>query len=181
MTDRPIVIGNTRDKISEFFHHYEVVKSIEAERNELDNYVYDPELLLNAQALGKNVLDKVRDHFYPIVKRGFTPNSWYRGEALEHYICRKDFTNWCAKQGVNPQAPDAWFSYFQRKQHPKCCAADIEISGVSNVDLFEWIKKNLEYDQLILEFVNPKIPNSGWVHVSWNRFGNNRKQAFAIK
>ena len=33
--------------------------------------------------------------------------------------------------------------------------------------LIDWIKDNLEPDQLILEFYTPGEPNSGWIHCSW--------------
>ena len=36
--------------------------------------------------------------------------------------------------------------------------------GVDNAELFDWIKDNLEPDQLILEFYTPGEPNSGWIH-----------------
>lgn len=177
---RKVIIGNTRDNISPNFRHYEVVKSYDAERNGIDNFVYDPEILLNAKATAENLLEPIREYGHKIVKRGFTPNSWYRCEALERYLCRTDFQKWCKKNAINPEAPDAWFSYFIRKQHPKGASVDVEISGIPNVDLFNWIKKNLKYDQLIMEFVKPGVPDSGWIHVSYDRFGNNRQQAFAI-
>ena len=52
-------------------------------------------------------------------------------------------------------------------QHAKAEAADFECIGVDNVELFDWIKNNLEPDQLILEFYTPGEPNSGWIHCSW--------------
>jgi len=33
----------------------------------------------------------------------------------------------------------------------------------------EWIVKNLDFDQLILEFYTSDDPSSGWVHVSYSR------------
>jgi zinc D-Ala-D-Ala carboxypeptidase len=56
-------------------------------------------------------------------------------------------------------------------QHPTTAqgfAADIEIPGIANADLAEWIKENCEFRQLILEFYTPGIPDSGWVHVSYD-------------
>jgi hypothetical protein len=47
-------------------------------------------------------------------------------------------------------------------------AADFEIYGTPNSELFNWIKKNLMYDQMILEFWNKDEPNSGWIHISYN-------------
>jgi uncharacterized protein YcbK (DUF882 family) len=48
------------------------------------------------------------------------------------------------------------------------CAADIEIAGVPNAELAQWIADHLNYTQVILEFYTPGIPDSGWVHVSYN-------------
>ena len=63
-----------------------------------------------------------------------------------------------------------------RSQHIKGEAADFEIPGVSNLEVFKWCVDNLDYDQIILEFYNKEDPNSGWVHLSSVR-GNNRKKA----
>ena len=52
-------------------------------------------------------------------------------------------------------------------QHAKAEAADFECLGVDNAELADWIHKNLNYDQLILEFYTPGEPNSGWIHCSW--------------
>ena len=46
----------------------------------------------------------------------------------------------------------------------------------SNLDMFHWIKDNLEFDQLIWEFGSePK-----WLHVSFNK-DNNRQQVLVTK
>ena len=49
----------------------------------------------------------------------------------------------------------------------KAEAADFEVIGTSNAELADWIYKNLQPDQLILEFFTPGEPNSGWIHCSW--------------
>jgi hypothetical protein len=165
----------TSDRISKYFTHREVIKSVEAERIGIDNQVYEQEIVDNAKELGDKVLDKVRERF-----GSFTPNSWYRCESLERNTCDRAFKNWCKDRGFDHNAPDAWNAYFVRKQHPRGASADIEVVGVSNVDLYHWIKENLVFDQLILEYVNPRVPGSGWVHVSYDRYGNNRQQAFSI-
>jgi len=54
-------------------------------------------------------------------------------------------------------------------------AADIEIPGVANADLAQWIVSNLDFTQVILEFYTPGVPDSGWVHVSYVE-GNLKKQ-----
>ena len=47
---------------------------------------------------------------------------------------------------------------------------------IDNKELAKYIKNNLIYDQLILEFYNPDDPSSGWVHCSYNK-EENRKQS----
>ena len=55
-------------------------------------------------------------------------------------------------------------------------AADFEMFGVDNKELAKYIKNNLVFDQLILEFYNPDDPSSGWVHCSYSK-EENRKQS----
>jgi hypothetical protein len=56
-------------------------------------------------------------------------------------------------------------------------AMDItSMGGKSNLEMFHWIKDNLEFDQLIWEFGSePK-----WLHVSFNK-DKNRKQVLVTK
>ena len=60
-------------------------------------------------------------------------------------------------------------------QHSKGEAADLEIIGVANDRVAKWIRDNLPFDQVILEFYKAGDPNSGWVHVSYGP--RNRRQA----
>ena len=61
-------------------------------------------------------------------------------------------------------------------QHAKGQAADFEMIGLDNKSLAKYIKNNLVFDQLILEFYTPNDPSSGWVHCSYNK-DENRKEA----
>ena len=61
-------------------------------------------------------------------------------------------------------------------QHCKGMASDIEIFGIPNIQVAYWIQSNCDFDQLILEFYSPDDPAAGWVHVSYNEKGSNRKQ-----
>jgi zinc D-Ala-D-Ala carboxypeptidase len=61
-------------------------------------------------------------------------------------------------------------------QHAKGEAADFEMFGIDNKELAKYIKNNLVFDQLILEFYNPDDPSSGWVHCSYSK-EENRKQS----
>ena len=55
-------------------------------------------------------------------------------------------------------------------------AADFEIPGVDNRELAIWIKSELEFDQLILEFYRDNEPSSGWIHCSYST-DRNRNQS----
>lgn len=60
--------------------------------------------------------------------------------------------------------------------HCKGMAADIECDAVSNLELAEWVRENLAYKQLILEF-----PPDGWVHVSFDPMNNKREVLTAFR
>lgn len=132
------------DQISANFKLYELTKSETAERNLITNDFTENTHLQSAVYLCRNVLQVVRDEFGK-----FSPNSVYRSQELERALKRK---------------PDGWLS---RSQHTRGQACDIEIPGLSTMELSEWVKQSLTFDQLICECYNPaKGPNSGWVHVS---------------
>jgi zinc D-Ala-D-Ala carboxypeptidase len=133
-------------KLSENFTMAEFIKSDTAKREGIDN-TPEGEHLENAKALFENVVQKVRDHFGPTVL-----NSGYRCPELNQAV-RGSKTS----------------------QHCKGEAADIEVRGVANGDLAQWIVDNLDFDQVILEFYTPGEPSSGWVHVSYKADGTNRK------
>ena len=140
-------------KLSENFSLQELLKSQTALRKGIDNKPTDPSVVTNLQVLCEKVLQPVRDHFgKPVVI-----NSGYRSPKLNKAI-----------GGSN------------KSQHTKGEAADIEIPGLSNKELAEYIEDNLPFDQLILEFYNGVDPNSGWVHVSYVGDADNRKQTLTI-
>jgi hypothetical protein len=126
----------------------EFTKSQTAERKGIDN-TPEGDHLEAAKALFENVVQKVRDHFGPTVL-----NSGYRSPELNEAV-----------------------GGSSRSQHCKGEAADIEVPGVPNAEVAEWIRDTLEFDQLILEFYTPGIPDSGWVHVSYKADGSNRKES----
>lgn len=57
--------------------------------------------------------------------------------------------------------------------------ADI-LGGMTNKDIFNYIKDNLEFDQLIAEDVK-EDGTIGWVHVSYTKRYPNRKQILIMK
>jgi len=127
-------------KLSANFQLSELVKSQIAERKGIPNNP-SPAHIDNLKALCVNVLQPIRSHFEAPVMI----SSGYRSPEL------------CIAIGSKITS-----------QHATGNAADLEIPGVDNKVLATWIKENLEYDQLILEFYRDGEPDSGWVHVSWN-------------
>ena len=140
-------------KLSKNFSLKEMTKSQTALRRGIDNEPGDEEEA-NLQQLCEQVLQKVRDHFGKPVN----VNSGYRSPELNKAIGGSTTSDHC-----------------------KGMAADIEIPGVSNYELADWIKENCEFRQLILEFYTPGVPDSGWVHVSYNYEENEKKVMTALK
>lgn len=69
-----------------------------------------------------------------------------------------------------------------KSQHCIGEACDFEINGVANKDVADWMSENLLFDQIILEFYNPKEGvNSGWIHASLTRHRANRGQKLIAK
>lgn len=170
-----MITYNPTERLTKHFTHSEVARSYTASRHGIDN-TPTPIVLKNAQSLAINILEPIRIHFgIP-----FSPSSWYRSEALEKHICWDAFLKWCPRNGFPGPTDDAWAEYFSRKSHPNGEAADIEIPGISNDYLFDWVKDNLQFDQLIREFPKAGDPMSGWVHISWSDT-HNRNQSFTIR
>jgi hypothetical protein len=134
-------------QLSKSFTLNELTKSQEATRLGIDN-TPNEEHILNLKLLCENVLQPIRDYYGMPV----SVSSGYRSAKL------------CEAIGSS-----------SKSQHTKGQAADFEIFGIANKDLADFIIKNLNYDQCILEFWNENEPNSGWVHCSFNSLGG-RKQ-----
>lgn len=154
------------------FKQHEIMDSDTARREDIDN-TPSLEILNNAVGVALHCMQPIRNKFGPV-----TVNSWYRCEELERIQTKKGFADWCIKRGLK-QDEAAWALYFPNKQHPKGNAVDFEIIGISNDEVFEWCKANLQFDQLIREYAKPGIPDSGWVHISWVPEGN-RNQVLHI-
>jgi zinc D-Ala-D-Ala carboxypeptidase len=137
-------------KLSANFQLSELVKSQVAERKGIANNP-SPAHIDNLKSLCLNVLQPIRSHFEePVII-----SSGYRSGEV------------CIAIGSKPTS-----------QHAEGKAADIEIVNVDNKELAMWIKDNLEFDQLILEFYKDGEPDSGWVHVSYS--GEENRNQFLI-
>jgi hypothetical protein len=139
-------------KLSEHLDLSEVTRSNEAKRKGISN-MPTPEHIENFKKLAENIFEPIRKHFgVPILI-----SSGYRSKELNKAI-----------------------GGATTSQHLLGQAIDIDMdgssSGVTNKMVFDYIKANLNFDQLINEF------DYSWVHVSYNPTGKQRKQILdAIK
>jgi len=155
------------------FKWYEVWQSETASRMGIENTTKEEDVLENIQATCLHVVQPIRNEVGRL-----TPQSWYRSEPLEKQLTVDSYDAWCRRKG-KMLGGDSWREYFKKKSHPKGSAVDIECAAMTNDELFNWILKNLKFDQLIREFPKKGIPYSGWVHVSWAG-KENRNQAFEL-
>jgi len=135
-------------QLSKHFKLVEFTKSMTATRKGISNEPGSGDIK-NLGDLCYEILEPVRAHF----DKAIMVTSGYRSEALCEAIGSK-----------------------KTSQHAKGQAVDFEIAGVPNIKIAYWLQNNVDFDQLILEFYNPDDPSGGWVHVSYNESGSNRKQ-----
>jgi zinc D-Ala-D-Ala carboxypeptidase len=98
-----------------------------------------------------------------VAEKCFEPlRMWYGKPIKINSFFRSDLLNRAIKGSLT-------------SQHKKGEAIDLDAgSKEENKKLFEWIKNNLDFDQLINEY------NYSWVHVSYSKI-KNRKQILIIK
>ena len=134
--------------ISKYITYLEATTSQTATRKGIVNIPGDKELI-NMQLVGIRVFDVIRKHF----KTPLRVSSFYRSLLLNNSI-----------------------GGSKTSQHVKGQAIDIQGTGkVTNKMIFDYIKENLDFDQLINEY------NYSWVHVSYVSKEKNRKQILNIK
>jgi zinc D-Ala-D-Ala carboxypeptidase len=137
-------------KLSAHFALSEFTRSESAKREGLDN-TPTAEHLENLKTLCEKVLEPIRERYGSI-----NISSGYRGKMLNHFIGGSVSSDHCVGRAADIDMDDSG-------------------TGVTNKEIFEYIKNNLEFDQLINEF------NYSWVHVGY-RQGANRKQVLnAVK
>jgi len=132
----------------------EVTKSNTAIRKGINNEP-NAEQLENLKVLATEVFQKIRDHFGVPIK----VTSGFRSEALNKAV-----------------------KGSKTSDHMKGCAIDIDMDGtpdITNAQVFNFIKDNLTFRQLIWEFGNDTNPD--WVHVSYVAGGNKKEVLRASK
>jgi zinc D-Ala-D-Ala carboxypeptidase len=134
--------------ISKHISEKEATKSITALRLGLDN-TPDGDTINNMKIIAESVFEVLREYVGGPIKI----NSFYRSTTLNQAI-----------------------GGSTRSQHCKGQAIDIDdIYGYkTNKEMFDYIKDNIDFDQLIWEFGNEDNPD--WVHVSYVSKESNRNK-----
>ena len=138
-------------KLSEHLDLSEVIRSESAKRKGISN-MPTAEHIANFKILAEKIFEPIRNHFrVPIII-----SSGYRSKELNASIPGASLTS----------------------QHCTGEAIDIDMdgtpNGVTNKMVFDYIRENLIFDQLIFEFGTAENPD--WVHVSYESNGKQRKQ-----
>ena len=138
-------------KISDHISYKEAVNSNYAKQYKIENKPTAAHIK-NMELIAEKVFEPLRDW----VKYPIKINSMFRSEDLNRGI---------------KGAP--------RSQHLTGNAIDLtSMGGKSNLEMFHYIKDNLDFDQLIWEFGSE---NPQWLHVSYKNKKDNRKQVLVIK
>ena len=141
-------------QLSKHFELAEFTRSESAKRAGISNMPTEAHQK-NMQLLCEKVLEPIREHF----GRPILISSGYRSAALNASIKGASSTS----------------------QHCSGEAADLDMDGteISNKQIFDYIRENLEFDQLIWEYGTDVNPD--WVHVSYESTGKQRKQVLRCK
>ncbi len=137
-------------QLSKHFSLKEMTKSGTAARLGLDN-TPNEEQIENLKALCENILEPLRDYYE---SRPIMVSSGFRSEKLSEAI-----------------------GSSSRSAHCQGMAVDFEIPGFDNKQVAAHIKNNFDFDQLISEYYEEGVADSGWIHVAYKRDGSNRKQS----
>ena len=137
-------------QISKHLSLAEVSRSETAKRRGINN-TPSGEHLENFKKLAENIFEPIREHFAVPIHI----SSGYRSKELNAAIGGASSSQHCQGEAIDIDM-------------------DGSPSGVSNADVFKYIKDNLTFDQLIWEFGSDSNPD--WVHVSYESTGKQRKQ-----
>jgi hypothetical protein len=137
-------------KLSEHLDLSEVVRSESAKRKGISN-MPTAEHIANFKLLAENIFEPIRNHFRcPIII-----SSGYRSKELNAAIGGSATSQHCSGEAIDIDM-------------------DGTPNGVTNRMVFDYIKDNLTWDQMIFEFGDKENPD--WVHVSYESSGKQRKQ-----
>jgi zinc D-Ala-D-Ala carboxypeptidase len=137
-------------KLSEHLDLSEVIRSESAKRNGISNMPIEAHIK-NLKLLAENIFQPIRNNF----RCPIHISSAYRSIELNRVVKGSLTSQHCTGEAIDIDM-------------------DGTPNGVTNKMVFDFIKNNLEFDQLIWEFGDNDNPD--WVHVSYESTGKQRKQ-----
>ena len=137
-------------KLSEHLDLSEVIRSESAKRNGISNMPIEQHIA-NFKLLAEKVFEPLRNYF----RCPIHISSGYRSVELNRAVKGSATSQHCTGEAIDIDM-------------------DGTPNGVTNKMVFNYIKDNLEFDQLIWEFGTNENPD--WVHVSYESTGRQRKQ-----
>jgi hypothetical protein len=137
-------------QLSEHLNLAEVTRSETAKRKGISN-MPTPEHLENFKNLAINIFEPIRKHF----GKPIHISSGYRSKQLNTAIGGSLTSQHCSGEAIDIDM-------------------DGSANGITNKQVFDYIKQHLNFDQLIWEFGTSANPD--WVHVSYKTNGKQRKQ-----
>lgn len=141
-----------RKKISDHISYKEATRSETATRLNISN-IPNEDILKNMILVAEEVFEPLREW----AKHPINVNSFYRSPKLNSAV-----------RGS------------LKSSHLSGQAIDISTLGKkSNGELFDYIRQNLDFDQLIWEFGNDESPK--WIHVSYKSKKENRKDVLKAR
>ena len=136
------------DKISKNISYKEAIHSATAKRRDIDNSP-DSEQVAAMLSIAEMIFQPLREWVGGPIKI----NSFFRSEHLNAAIGGSSKSQHCLGQAMDL---DDVFGYK------------------TNAEMFNWIRENLNYDQMIWEFGDDENP--AWVHVSYVDVQENRNR-----
>ncbi len=136
--------------LSKNLTYAEAIASQTATRHNIKN---EPtkEVLERMVLVAEHIFQPIREHFNKPIR----VSSFYRGSEVNKKV-----------------------GGSKNSQHMTGEAIDLQgTNGVTNAEIFNFVRKNLNYDQLIWEYGTASEP--AWVHISFKKSGN-RKQVLVI-
>ena len=137
-------------QLSEHLSLAEVTRSETAKRNGVSNMPTEAHIA-NFKLLAEKVFEPIRTHF----GKPIHISSGYRSDALNKAVGGSSSSQHCTGEAIDIDM-------------------DGSAHGITNKMVFDYIKDNLQFDQLIWEFGTDANPD--WVHVSYESTGKQRKQ-----
>jgi hypothetical protein len=142
------------ERISKHISYKEAIHSNTAIRKGINNEP-DGDQLAAMKLVAEKVFEPVRVHYNVPIRI----NSFLRVSALNVAVGGSKSSQHCKGEAIDMDS--------------------LRVTEVTNKDIFNYIKDNLDFDQLIWEYGTDKEPD--WVHVSYSANGNRKQVLKAVR